>query len=143
MGGALNQIVSAEVQEFRAKVLKLQDVMLKVAEVEQFPEPPIEHHFAPSMYAREMFMPQGSVIIGRIHKHSHINVISKGIVEIAADGVATRYEAPITFVNNPMAKRVLHAITDVIMTTIHATELTDPEEILNEITLDSYDGDTK
>jgi hypothetical protein len=47
------------------------------------------HHFAPGSYAREIEIPAGSRVVGKIHRHAHVNVISKGHVLVATpDGVA-------------------------------------------------------
>ena len=44
----------------------------------------LTHHFTPKdekygccTYAREMFIPKGTLIIGKIHRHQHLNFISK------------------------------------------------------------------
>ena len=148
MGGALNQLKTNEMhktkesaEEFRAKAFKLQEVMIKMSEaITEKAEAPVQHHFAPSIYAREMFIPQGCTIVGKIHKHSHINVISKGIIDVATEHGTIRYEAPITFVSEPLIKRVVHAVIDTIWTTIHATESTDLKEIERETIAESYDA---
>ena len=41
-------------------------------------ECPLKHYFAPGVYLREIFMPAGSVVIGKIHKTEHFNIIQKG-----------------------------------------------------------------
>ena len=45
----------------------------------------VKHYFSPKdekygccTYAREMFIPKGTLIIGKIHRHQHLNIISKG-----------------------------------------------------------------
>ena len=43
---------------------------------------PVQHHFAPGAYGREMTLPAGLVVVGKIHKHAHINVISKGRLQV-------------------------------------------------------------
>ena len=38
---------------------------------------PLKHSFADGQYVREMFIPKGVMIIGKIHKHSHPNFLLK------------------------------------------------------------------
>ena len=49
----------------------------------------LKHYFAPksekygcSTYAREIFLPKGSFVVGKIHRHQHLNIISKGKVKV-------------------------------------------------------------
>lgn len=95
---------------------------------------PVRHHFAPGCYAREMFLPKGLVVVGKIHKHAHVNVISQGSVSVFTEqeGVLT-LTAPITFVSSPGTKRVVLVHEDCVWTTSHVTELTDLAEIEREL----------
>jgi len=95
---------------------------------------PVTHHFAPGAYAREMSLPAGMVVVGKIHKHAHVNVISKGRVQVFTehDGVL-ELSAPCTFVSQPGTKRVVHVIDDTVWTTVHVTDKTDLAEIEREV----------
>lgn len=92
------------------------------------------HHFAPGSYGRELHMPAGMIVIGKIHKHAHINVISKGYVVVVTehDGVL-EYTAPCTFVSKPGTKRVVLTLEDTVWTTMHVTDKTDLAEIEREV----------
>jgi hypothetical protein len=43
-------------------------------------ELPLKHSFAPGVYAREMEIPAGTLLIGKIHKHRHHNFLMKGSI---------------------------------------------------------------
>ena len=101
--------------EFRNGILTIQDELLNYPQI----DPPVSHHFAEGSYAREMFIPAGSMIIGKIHRHSHVNVISKGRIFVATEFGSEVLEAPHTFVSQPGTKRAVYALTDTIWTTIH------------------------
>jgi hypothetical protein len=98
-----------------------------------YPEP--VHHFAPGIYARELFMPAGSLITSKIHKTEHPYIISKGraLVWTEQDGVV-EICAPHFGITLPGTRRVLFIYEDCIWTTFHSTNMTDPDEIENEIT---------
>ena len=95
---------------------------------------PVKHHFAPGSYGREMTLPAGMVVVGKIHKHAHINVISKGRVQVFTeqDG-GLELAAPCTFVSSPGTKRVVHVLEETVWTTVHVTDKTDLAEIEREV----------
>ena len=95
---------------------------------------PVQHHFAPGAYGREMTLPAGLVVVGKIHKHAHLNVISKGRVQVFTeqDGVL-ELAAPCTFVSSPGTKRVVHVLEETVWTTVHVTDKTDLAEIEREV----------
>ena len=95
---------------------------------------PVQHHFAPGAYGREMTLPAGLVVVGKIHKHAHMNVISKGRVQVFTeqDGVL-ELAAPCTFVSSPGTKRVVHVLEETVWTTVHVTDKTDLAEIEREV----------
>jgi quercetin dioxygenase-like cupin family protein len=103
-------------------------------------DPPVTHHFAPGQYARQMDIPAGTVIIGKIHKHAHVNVISKGTGYVATEFGKQAYAAPMTFISEPGTKRAVYAETDTVWTTVHVTNETDLVKIEDEIIAPSYDA---
>ena len=98
----------------------------------------ITHHFAPGVYAREMFMPAGCLITGKIHKTEHLNMLSQGKVSVSNKGESIIMEAPHTFVSPVGTKRAIYAHEDSTWTTIHVTDLTDPDQIEKEVIAENY-----
>lgn len=99
---------------------------------------PVQHFFAPGSYAREITMPEGMVVIGKIHRHAHINVISRGKVRVLTYEGCQEYEAPCTFVSSPGTKRMVFILDDTVWTTVHVTDKTDLAEIEREVILQDY-----
>ena len=109
----------------REKVNIIEAEILKHPQIDA----PITHHFAPGLYARELFIPAGSILTGRVHKYTNLNILSAGEMQVLTeDGVKT-VKASFTVVSPPGTKRVAYAITDCIWTTILATDETDPDVI--------------
>lgn len=104
-------------------------------------ECPVTHRFAPGIYAREMFIPKGTCLTGKIHKFAHFSVVSKGRIAVYAEGQSgpVMIEAPFTFVSQPGDKRIGLALEDTIWTTFHPTDETDPEAIEKLVTADTYE----
>jgi len=129
--------VAAENVTFRSGVMALQDHMLGLPSTLE--DCTLRHIFAPGNYAREMMIPKGTLIIGKIHKHAHLNIISKGRVHVATEFGPVSFEAPHTFVSEPGTKRAVYALEDTIWTTIHATDETDLDKIENYVIAKSYE----
>lgn len=125
----------------RQKIMDLQNAMgagISDGSLQEI-EFPITHYFAPGLYIREMFIPAGSAVVGKIHKHAHFNDISKGRVRVFTEFGFDIYEAPCRFVSEAGTKRCVMAETDTVWTTFHPTDKTDPDEIVEDVTAKDYD----
>jgi len=98
----------------------------------------VTHHFSKGVYCREIFMPKGSLIVGKIHKTAHMNIISQGDISVRTQFGSDRFKAPHAFKSEIGTQRAVYAHEDTIWTTIHPTELTDVDEIESEIIAKSY-----
>ena len=118
----------------REAILRLQGAIISEGRDVGPASCPVKHHFAPGSYGREMTLPAGLVVVGKIHKHAHINVISKGrvLVFTEQEGVL-ELAAPCTFVSSPGTKRVVHVLEETVWTTVHVTDKTDLAEIEREV----------
>ena len=102
-------------------------------------ELPITHHFSKDVYAREMIIPKGVLLVGKIHKYQNMNIISSGEISVlSVDGVK-RVKAPYTFVSAAGAKRVGYAHEDTVWTTIHGTGETDVDKIEEQFIAKNYE----
>lgn len=119
----------------RASIERLQAALLKM--------PPLvmekKHHFAKGLYARELHIPKGCCLVGRIHLQEQINFILKGDITVFTEGGKKRYKAGDTVVSGAGAKRAGFAHEDTIWTTVLATDLTDPDEIYEKLTAMGFD----
>lgn len=101
---------------------------LEVALLADFPQVDIEpvHHFADGIYAREITIPAGTMLTGKIHRTRHLNIVSQGEISVwVAGGGVRRIRAPFTFVAEAGTRKVGFAHEDTVWTTIHATTETD------------------
>lgn len=120
----------AEVPSWKEKVSFLVEKMGAMPQVAC----PLKHHFAPHVYIREISMPAGSIIIGKIHKTEHFNIIQKGCVTlIGEDGTHTTLKAPLTFISHAGVQKVLYIHEDTIWSTVHITENVDLESLEAEL----------
>lgn len=89
----------------------------------------IKHKFAHGLYYREIFIPRGTVMSGRVHKFDDMNVIYFGDMEIISESGVRRVTGPASFTGRAGVKQWGHAMADTLWATIHATDLTDLAEI--------------
>lgn len=118
------------VDPLREKILAIEAEMAKLPQVDC----PVRHHFAPGIYAREMTIPKGVTLTGAVHKTEHLNIVSKGRIAVSTDDGIREVSAPFTFVSKPGTKRIGHAIEETVWTTIHATDETDIDKLVEELT---------
>lgn len=127
-----NYLTEAGKVEFRKRLDSLASAMLELPQEEL----PYKHHFSKGVYTREMYAPKGTLILGRIHKYETVNILVKGKILILSEEGYKELEAPCTFVSAPGIQKLGYAVEDVIFMNAFATEKTDPEEIMNDVTVD-------
>ena len=128
--------ISEEPAAFRAGVLELQEQWKDLEQVET----PIRHYFAAGMYAREMTIPSGTFVIGKIHRHQHISTVSKGDITVFTEFGKQRIKAPYTLVAEPGTKRAVYTHEETVWTTFHATNETDLEKLEAELIAPDYES---
>lgn len=99
----------------------------------------VTHHFCNGIYIRECFIPAGTVLTGRIHKHSHFCLLLIGDVEMASQDGNGRYQGPYLFKSSAGCKRLLRSFSDTVFLTLHPTDKTSIEELENDLAVDTYD----
>jgi hypothetical protein len=97
------------------KIQALQNALAPLPQVETEPK----HLFAPGMYVRSLSIPAGAVVVGKMHRHSHPVMLTKGETTILTDKGMERISAPHVWISEPGAKRVLYTHTDCEFVTVH------------------------
>ena len=133
MGDVTNTKNSLKEVQFRENILSVQEGMLSlVAEgkiKDTLPDCKLTHYYAPidenygcGTYARQMFIPKGTLIIGKIHRHQHLNFIMPGKVSVSTEFGPKYFEAPCIFVSEVGLKRAVIAEEDTLWVTVHITK---------------------
>jgi hypothetical protein len=79
-----------------------------------------KHSFANGIYIREMGMKKGQLGFSAIHKHSYAFFLLSGVLASSKEEGIEEFVGPCYIVSPKGAKRVVHAIEDCIIVTIHA-----------------------
>lgn len=128
-------------QAFRENVMRLQDfIAARPDKLSPDTDCPVRHIFAPGVYLREITLPKGSVVIGKIHRHAHPNIISKGKVRVVTETGSYELTAPHTFISEIGTKRVVYAMEETIWTTVHVTDETDLQKIEEHVIAKDYEA---
>ncbi len=117
----------------RSQVNRLEGVMLAMPQVDLA----VVHHFSERVYARELHIPGGTTLTGKIHKFANLNILSKGEISVLTESGVRRVKAPFTIVSPAGTKRAAYAHEDCVWTTIHGTDSKDIEEIEHEFIAES------
>jgi hypothetical protein len=99
---------------------------------------PVNHHFADGMYCREIILPKGMLVVGKIHKHAHPNFIMRGDVTFVTEEGIFRVQGPCSMVSPAGTKRVVYAHEETVWITVHKTDSTDLEEIEEQVIAKDY-----
>lgn len=120
-------------QPTREQIEHLESLILQKPQVET----PTKHYFAPGLYAREMFIPAGTVLTGAVHKTEHLALFVGDITVWTEQGMQ-RLTGHHTFVSKPGAKRVGYAHADTWCTGFFPTDKTDVHEIEHDLVEDAH-----
>lgn len=123
-------------ETYRHSVMSLQDQMISLPQTEC----PLVHRFASGVYAREVTIPADTIVIGKIHRHDHINFLMKGEITVVTEEGSQRIVAPCTFISPAFTKRAAYTHSEVVWTNVIASGKTDPEEIEQDVICPSYDS---
>lgn len=129
----------------REKIMQLEQV------VGESPEPvDIEeltsHFFADGIYLRQLFIPAGVVVVGKIHRTNHLTIICCGTVRVTTDNGVEEITGPAVFRTDVGAKKAAFAITDCVIMNPHPTKETDLVKIEEQFIAPSFEAlenDTK
>lgn len=79
-------------------------------------------------------MPSGSIVIGKIHKTEHFNIIQRGCVSlISENGEREVKRGPTTFVSGVGVQKVLYIHEDTVWSTVHVTDERDLEKLETQL----------
>lgn len=103
-------------------------------------ELPLTHSFSEGIYTREIFIPKGMFVIGKIHKFDHTFFLIKGKLLLCAEDGVKQLEAP--YYGNATAgtKRVVYALEDTVFVNIHPNpnNIKDLEKLEDIFVVSSY-----
>jgi hypothetical protein len=125
----------------RERVFELQaELQRKIAAGESIPaDCPLIHTFSEGSYGRSIFIPKGSMLVGKTHRHRHLLIMSQGDVTITTGDGMRRMRGFNVYDSPAGIKRCVYAHEDTIITTVHITNETDLTRIEHEVIIPDAD----
>ncbi len=80
---------------------------------------PVNHYFAPGLFAREISIPAGTVVVGAVHKADSLIVLSKGRLLIATEAGPVEISAPHTRPCKAGSKNAVTTLEDSVWTNFY------------------------
>lgn len=105
----------------RNLVNEAEAIMAKMPQIELS----VEHYFSLGIYARELYIPKGVTLTGKIHKFEQLNILAKGKMKVLVGNIIKEVEAPFVVVSPPGTKRIATTLEDCVWITVHGTHETD------------------
>tara|TARA_R110002012_G_scaffold236598_2_gene410340 strand:+ start:1227 stop:1733 length:507 start_codon:yes stop_codon:yes gene_type:complete len=128
-------------KSYKDKVKQLEDYFVSIADGKDivgngkelvYPDMwKYKHSFADGIYIREMGMKKGQLGFSAIHKHSYGFFLLSGILASSKEDGIEEFIAPCYIISPRGSKRIVYAVEDCIITTVHAnpTNTQDLKEI--------------
>ena len=118
-------------KSYKDKIKQIEDYFVSIADGENvigtgkeiiYPEGLWEykHSFAEGIYIREMRMKKGQLGFSAIHKHSYGFFLLSGILASSKEDGVEEFIGPCYIISPQGAKRIVYAIEDCVITTVHA-----------------------
>jgi quercetin dioxygenase-like cupin family protein len=123
--------------DFREKIKKLEEGTKSLPDATTGEEL-TKHHFAPGVYLREFFLPQGMYFTSKLHKTHHFLIVASGKTLVVSENGRETIEGPAVITTQPGTKRAVYGIEDTTFFTIHVTEETDLEKLEENIIAKDY-----
>ena len=93
----------------------------------------VEHVIEDGMYMRKLFIPKDTVLAGKIHLKSCLNIVASGDITVLTEFGLRRCQAGFTGVSQRGTQKVGHAHADTIFINVFRTDNKDLESIEAEI----------
>ncbi len=113
----LRDMAAGKIIPMRQRVAALEAEMQKVPSAKYLLN--TMHDFGPGVYIRELHIPAGILLTGKIHKYECWSILFKGEIATFVDGEVARVKAPHKQLAPAGMKRVGYTYADTIWMTVH------------------------
>jgi len=100
----------------------------------------VEHTIKDGMYMRKLFIPKGSLIIGKVHKLDCLNIVAQGDISVLTETGSARLRAGFTVASPAGIQKVGYAHEDTIFINVFRTDETDVDRIEDVVAWESYEA---
>lgn len=133
----INGLSGLTPQEIRNRISAFEQTILLGEQVEI----PVTQYFCNGVYVREITIPAGVILTGKIHKHPCLSVVLTGKMEVITDEGPRIIEAPMIYESPAGVKRAGRALEACRWLTIHPYdgEPMDENDMASLLTVDTFE----
>ena len=111
----------------------VRNVQQQITDTAELIDVPVEHHFAPGVYMRQMNAKAGTLVVSKMHRTEHMNILLTGSLTVATENGIELLTAPVVLKSMPGTKRIGYFHEDSSWITVHPTSETDLELIEQQV----------
>lgn len=131
----IDDLSSGTTKQRRERIEELEEFMLSENQLNI----PVLHRFLGDMYAREIIIPKGTLLTGRIHKFDHFDIMVSGDITVSTDEGGPKRMKGFHFLDGKAGKkRAGYAHEDTRWITFHSAEERSPEDMYDFLTCGSF-----
>lgn len=90
-------------------------------------------YFAPGVYMRQMNAKAGTLVVSKMHRTEHMNILLTGSLTVATENGIELLKAPLVIKSMPGTKRIGYFHEDSSWITVHPTQTTDLDLIEQQV----------
>ena len=135
----LSQILGDIQQQSYIDVVR--NVQQQIQDNAELIDVPVNHHFAPGVYMRQMDAAAGTIVVSKMHRTEHQNILLTGSLTVATENGIEFIQAPAVIKSMPGTKRIGYFHEDTSWITVHPTDETDLEKIEQQVIVPEHEID--
>lgn len=117
----------------KAYISVVRDVQQQITDNAELIDLPVDHHFAPGVYMRQMNAKAGTLVVSKMHRTEHMNILLTGSLTVATENGIELLKAPLVIKSMPGTKRIGYFHEDSSWITVHPTRTTDLDLIEQQV----------
>ena len=117
----------------KAYISVVRDVQQQITDNVELIDVPVDHHFAPGVYMRQMNAKAGTLVVSKMHRTEHMNILLTGSLTVATEDGIELLKAPLVIKSMPGTKRIGYFHEDSSWITVHPTQTTDLDLIEQQV----------
>lgn len=117
----------------KAYISVVRDVQQQITDNAELIDVPVDHHFAPGVYMRQMNAKAGTLVVSKMHRTEHMNILLTGSLTVATEDGIELLKAPLVIKSMPGTKRIGYFHEDSSWITVHPTQTTDLDLVEQQV----------
>ena len=117
----------------KAYISVVRDVQQQITDNAELIDVPVDHYFAPGVYMRQMNAKAGTLVVSKMHRTEHMNILLTGSLTVATEDGIELLKAPLVIKSMPGTKRIGYFHEDSSWITVHPTQTTDLDLIEQQV----------